>query len=189
MLHEVVTGSRKKCQLCYTWVILFEFLVEFNLKDCSVKKYKPMCTCREILTSKSLFQVKFVFMFTGDHLPRSLEGLFIYEEEGSGVPGSNRKGNDAIVVEQWTVIEVNWWLFSSTISCSYFLRILRIAVPVFDEHFRLLSLSHLGKLKLALSHKNEVRLLPITGQCEGILVFWFDILKCSYEQIKQLNKI
>ncbi|OXB52956.1 hypothetical protein ASZ78_016697, partial [Callipepla squamata] len=41
----------------------------------------------------------------GDHLPKSLEGLFIYEEEGSGVPGSNRKGNDAIVVEQWTVIE------------------------------------------------------------------------------------
>uniref|UniRef100_A0A8C3KXL9 Raftlin family member 2 n=1 Tax=Chrysolophus pictus TaxID=9089 RepID=A0A8C3KXL9_CHRPC len=41
----------------------------------------------------------------GDHLPRSLEGLFIYEEEGSGVPGSSRKGNDAIVVEQWTVIE------------------------------------------------------------------------------------
>ncbi|TRZ21662.1 hypothetical protein HGM15179_005498 [Zosterops borbonicus] len=41
----------------------------------------------------------------GDHLPKSLEGLFIYEEEGAGVPGSNRKGNDAIVVEQWTVIE------------------------------------------------------------------------------------
>nr|XP_033801724.1 raftlin-2 isoform X3 [Geotrypetes seraphini] len=41
----------------------------------------------------------------GDHLPKSLEGLFIYEDEGSGVPGSNRKGNDAIVVEQWTVIE------------------------------------------------------------------------------------
>lgn len=41
----------------------------------------------------------------GDYLPKSLEGLFIYEEEGSGVPGSNRKGNDAIVVEQWTVIE------------------------------------------------------------------------------------
>ncbi|XP_056650140.1 raftlin-2 isoform X2 [Monodelphis domestica] len=40
-----------------------------------------------------------------DHLSKSLEGLFIYEEEGSGVPGSNRKGNDAIVVEQWTVIE------------------------------------------------------------------------------------
>ncbi|PKK22187.1 raftlin family member 2, transcript variant X2 [Columba livia] len=41
----------------------------------------------------------------GDYLPKSLEGLFIYEEEGAGVPGSNRKGNDAIVVEQWTVIE------------------------------------------------------------------------------------
>lgn len=57
---------------------------------------------------ESLFQFIFVFMFTGDYLPKSLEGLFIYEEEGSGVPGSNRKGNDAIVVEQWTVIEVNW---------------------------------------------------------------------------------
>lgn len=41
----------------------------------------------------------------GDHLPKSVEGFFIYEEEGSGVPGSSRKGNDAIVVEQWTVIE------------------------------------------------------------------------------------
>ncbi|XP_077894110.1 unconventional myosin-Ib-like isoform X5 [Ictidomys tridecemlineatus] len=41
----------------------------------------------------------------GDHLPKSLEGFFIYEEEGSGFPGFNRKGNDAIVVEQWTVIE------------------------------------------------------------------------------------
>ncbi|XP_012584786.1 PREDICTED: raftlin-2 [Condylura cristata] len=41
----------------------------------------------------------------GDHLPKSLEGLFIYEEEGSGIPGSSKKGNDAIVVEQWTVIE------------------------------------------------------------------------------------
>ncbi|XP_028925121.1 raftlin-2 isoform X2 [Ornithorhynchus anatinus] len=41
----------------------------------------------------------------GDHMPKSLEGLFIYEEEGAGVPGSNRKGSDVIVVEQWTVIE------------------------------------------------------------------------------------
>uniref|UniRef100_A0A674IUB3 Raftlin family member 2 n=2 Tax=Terrapene triunguis TaxID=2587831 RepID=A0A674IUB3_9SAUR len=41
----------------------------------------------------------------GDHMTKSLEGLFIYEEGGSGVPGSNRKGNDTIVVEQWTVIE------------------------------------------------------------------------------------
>ncbi|XP_021105392.1 raftlin-2 isoform X3 [Heterocephalus glaber] len=41
----------------------------------------------------------------GDHLPKSLEGFFIYEEEGSGLPGSPRRENDAIVVEQWTVIE------------------------------------------------------------------------------------
>ncbi|XP_005989569.1 raftlin-2 [Latimeria chalumnae] len=41
----------------------------------------------------------------GDHSPKSLEGLFIYEEESSGVSRSNRKGNDSIVVEQWTVIE------------------------------------------------------------------------------------
>ncbi|XP_051009788.1 raftlin-2 [Acomys russatus] len=41
----------------------------------------------------------------GDHSPKSLEGFFIYEEEDSGVPGSNRRGNDAIVVEQWTIIE------------------------------------------------------------------------------------
>ncbi|XP_025029081.1 raftlin-2 isoform X1 [Python bivittatus] len=39
-----------------------------------------------------------------DFGPKSLEGLFIYEEE-PGFPGSGRKGNDAIVVEQWTVIE------------------------------------------------------------------------------------
>ncbi|XP_055967617.1 raftlin-2 [Sorex fumeus] len=41
----------------------------------------------------------------GDHLSKCLEGLFIYEEEGPGVTGSSRKGNDAIIVEQWTVIE------------------------------------------------------------------------------------
>ncbi|XP_063174099.1 raftlin-2 isoform X1 [Candoia aspera] len=39
-----------------------------------------------------------------DFGPKSLEGLFIYEEE-PGFPGSERRGNDAIVVEQWTVIE------------------------------------------------------------------------------------
>ncbi|XP_045150935.1 raftlin-2 isoform X2 [Echinops telfairi] len=40
----------------------------------------------------------------GDYLPKSLEGLFIYEES-SGDPGSSQKRNDAIIVEQWTVIE------------------------------------------------------------------------------------
>ncbi|XP_049629213.1 raftlin-2 isoform X1 [Suncus etruscus] len=41
----------------------------------------------------------------GEHLSKCLEGLFIYEEEDPGVPGFIRKGNDAIIVEQWTVIE------------------------------------------------------------------------------------
>lgn len=41
----------------------------------------------------------------GDPSPKSLEGCFIYEEESPVTPGSNKKGNDAIVVEQWTVIE------------------------------------------------------------------------------------
>ncbi|XP_043916615.1 raftlin-2 [Protopterus annectens] len=40
-----------------------------------------------------------------DHVSKSLEGLFIYEEESFGATHSDRKGNDAIVVEQWTVIE------------------------------------------------------------------------------------
>lgn len=52
-----------------------------------------------------------IFFLTGDQLSKSLEGVFIYEEEGSGVPGFSRKGNDAIVVEQWTVIEVNCVFF------------------------------------------------------------------------------
>ncbi|XP_053554540.1 raftlin-2 [Bombina bombina] len=43
--------------------------------------------------------------FKGDQSPKSLEGLFIYEEEGSRAPGSRRRGNDSIIVEQWTVFE------------------------------------------------------------------------------------
>ncbi|KAJ7345493.1 hypothetical protein JRQ81_001443 [Phrynocephalus forsythii] len=35
----------------------------------------------------------------------SKKGLFVYEEESPRSPGLNQKGNDAIVVEQWTVIE------------------------------------------------------------------------------------
>ncbi|XP_042192496.1 raftlin-2 isoform X2 [Callorhinchus milii] len=38
----------------------------------------------------------------GDYLSKSVEGLFMYEE---GDSGSNKLPNDAIVVEQWTVIE------------------------------------------------------------------------------------
>ena len=35
-------------------------------------------------------------------MPRSLEGLFVYEERSTSPPA-----NDTIVVEQWTVIEVS----------------------------------------------------------------------------------
>lgn len=40
-------------------------------------------------------------VFTGEPVPRSLEGLFVYEEKSTAPPA-----NDTIVVEQWTVIEV-----------------------------------------------------------------------------------
>ncbi len=38
---------------------------------------------------------------SGEPVPRSLEGLFVYEERSTSPPA-----NDTIVVEQWTVIEV-----------------------------------------------------------------------------------
>lgn len=38
---------------------------------------------------------------SGEPVPRSLEGLFVYEEKSTAPPA-----NDTIVVEQWTVIEV-----------------------------------------------------------------------------------
>lgn len=40
-------------------------------------------------------------IFSGEPVPRSLEGLFVYEERSTSPPA-----NDTIVVEQWTVIEV-----------------------------------------------------------------------------------
>lgn len=55
----------------------------------------------------------FIF-FVGDPVPRSLEGLFVYEEKSPASPA-----NDTIVVEQWTVIEVSrsiaWRLYLSSI--------------------------------------------------------------------------
>ncbi|XP_024919477.1 raftlin-2 [Cynoglossus semilaevis] len=39
-------------------------------------------------------------IFSGEPVPRSLEGLFVYEERSTSPPA-----NDTIVVEQWTVIE------------------------------------------------------------------------------------
>ena len=39
---------------------------------------------------------------SGEPVPRSMEGLFVYEERSTCPPA-----NDTIVVEQWTVIEVS----------------------------------------------------------------------------------
>lgn len=44
-------------------------------------------------------------------MPRSLEGLFVYEERSVSPPA-----NDTIVVEQWTVIEVSVGPSRSTFS-------------------------------------------------------------------------
>lgn len=44
----------------------------------------------------------FAVLVLGEPVPRSLEGLFVYEERSTSPPA-----NDTIVVEQWTVIEVS----------------------------------------------------------------------------------
>ncbi|XP_038645006.1 raftlin-2 [Scyliorhinus canicula] len=41
----------------------------------------------------------------GDYLSKSVDGMFIYEENHLGTVESGKVPNDAIVVEQWTVIE------------------------------------------------------------------------------------
>ncbi|XP_051878494.1 raftlin-2 [Pristis pectinata] len=41
----------------------------------------------------------------GDYLSKSVDGMFIYEEHHLDTVNSNKMPNDAIVVEQWTVIE------------------------------------------------------------------------------------
>ncbi|XP_072117713.1 raftlin-2 [Mobula birostris] len=41
----------------------------------------------------------------GDYLSKSVDGMFIYEEHHFDTVKSNKMPNDAIVVEQWTVIE------------------------------------------------------------------------------------
>ncbi|XP_075036053.1 raftlin-2 [Mixophyes fleayi] len=41
----------------------------------------------------------------GEQSPKSLDGLFIYEDDGSRVTVSKNRGNDAIIVEQWTAFE------------------------------------------------------------------------------------
>ncbi|XP_044159168.1 raftlin-2 [Bufo gargarizans] len=44
-------------------------------------------------------------MLRGEQTPKLLDGLFVYEDEASRVIASKNRGNDAIIVEQWTVFE------------------------------------------------------------------------------------
>ncbi|KAG9473448.1 hypothetical protein GDO78_013568 [Eleutherodactylus coqui] len=44
-------------------------------------------------------------MLRGEQTPKSLDGLFVYEDEAPRVTASKNRGNDAIIVEQWTVFE------------------------------------------------------------------------------------
>lgn len=65
-----------------------------------------------------------LIVFTGEPVPRSLEGLFVYEEKSTAPPA-----NDTIVVEQWTVIEVwlhvwNVWKVSHYHIKSFFFNVL-----------------------------------------------------------------
>lgn len=67
------------------------------------KKYKEKSSSKLSYTISLCITLMFIFFIlfflTGE--PRSLEGLFVYEEKSTAPPA-----NDTIVVEQWTVIEV-----------------------------------------------------------------------------------
>ncbi|XP_073402807.1 raftlin-2 isoform X1 [Dendrobates tinctorius] len=44
-------------------------------------------------------------MLRGEQTAKSLDGLFVYEDEAPRVTASKTRGNDVIIVEQWTVFE------------------------------------------------------------------------------------
>jgi len=50
-------------------------------------------------------------------LPKSVESVFIFQEASEGEPNAPTPAYDAIVVEQWTIINVSgfffFWCFSS----------------------------------------------------------------------------
>lgn len=52
------------------------------------------------------------FLFPGEQTPKSLDGLFVYEDEAPRVTALKNRGNDAIIVEQWTVFEVIIHMYS-----------------------------------------------------------------------------
>lgn len=50
--------------------------------------------------------------FSLDLLPKSVESVFIFQEASEGEPNAATSAYDAIVVEQWTVIDVSGGIFA-----------------------------------------------------------------------------
>lgn len=49
----------------------------------------------------------FFFFFSADLLPKSVESVFIFQEASESEPSAATPTYDAIVVEQWTIIDVS----------------------------------------------------------------------------------
>ncbi|XP_048454477.1 raftlin-2 isoform X2 [Rhincodon typus] len=88
---------------------------EGNISLRVTRKGQTICTLEadwlEITTSYYKSGMSLVDSFIvwetmkGDYLSKSVDGIFIYEEHHLGAFESSKIPNDAIVVEQWTVIE------------------------------------------------------------------------------------
>lgn len=64
--------------------------------------------CMSLRCSKEWFWLlDFVFTFSTDLLPKTVESVFIFQEASEGEPNAAAPTYDAIVVEQWTIIDVS----------------------------------------------------------------------------------
>lgn len=68
----------------------------------------------------TLFTGGIFFIFSADLLPKSVESVFIFQEASEGEPDVAAPTYDAIVVEQWTIIDVSGEILVtvSQLSCS-----------------------------------------------------------------------
>lgn len=62
---------------------------------------------RHTWSSKYSFHRWIFFFFSADLLPKSVESVFIFQEASEGEPNVAPPAYDAIVVEQWTIIDVS----------------------------------------------------------------------------------
>lgn len=60
----------------------------------------------------TLFMALLFSPFSLDLLPKSVESVFIFQEASEGEPNAATPAYDAIVVEQWTVIDVSGGIFA-----------------------------------------------------------------------------